>query len=132
MFKKNNGPIGEKIDTLIGKSSNFEGTLKADGTVRVDGKFVGDIHAKEAIIIGEEGSLLGNITANDAIVSGTVEGNIHATNQLKINATGKVLGDIYVKSFIVEEKAIFEGNCKMADAVKIDKVTPLNSKSAKA
>lgn len=115
MFKKNESRVSEKIDTLVGKNTVFEGTLHADGTVRIDGEFKGDVHIKGNIIIGKEGAVLGNITANNVIVCGCVNGNVTSSNQLKIHSLGKVFGDILVSNFIIEEKAVFEGNCKMTD-----------------
>ncbi|KXG77187.1 bactofilin family protein [Thermotalea metallivorans] len=117
MFKKNDVPVAnhEKFDTLIGSNSHFEGTLTAEGTIRIDGLFKGDIQSKGNVIIGEEGKVCGNILANNIFNAGTIEGNATASGQLKIAATGKLLGDIQVSSFIVEEKAIFEGKCSMKE-----------------
>lgn len=116
MFKKNETVISEKINTLIGQGSKFEGTLQADGTVRIDGEFVGDIHLKGDIIIGEGGKIIGNISANNIVNSGLINGNV-SVNQLKICSNGKLLGDISVKSLIVEEKAILDGKCKMQNEI---------------
>ncbi|SHJ52008.1 protein CcmA, bactofilin family [Geosporobacter subterraneus DSM 17957] len=134
MFKKSDSIPSEKVDTFIGKNSSFEGTLHAEGTIRIDGTFKGDLHIKGNVIIGEEGKITGNIDAYNIILSGSIEGNITASHQLKINATGKLYGDIQVSSFVVEEKAIFDGTCKMKDSNIQDKnITPLkNSKTAKA
>ncbi len=134
MFKKNDVIPSEKIDTFIGRNSSFEGTIHAEGTIRIDGTFKGNLQIKGNVIIGEEGNVTGNIDAHNVILSGNVEGNITASHQLKINATGKLQGDIMVSSFIVEEKAIFQGTCKMKDSNIQDKnIVPLkNNKTAKA
>ena len=113
MFKKSETISSEKINTLIGHGTRFEGSLHASGTIRIDGEFQGDIHLKGDIIIGEEGKIVGNINANNIVNSGMIQGNITTANQLKICSNGKVLGDIQVKSLIVEEKANFDGKCKM-------------------
>lgn len=132
MFKKNNIVSNEKVDTLIGKTSKFEGKLDADGTVRIDGEFIGNISVKGDVIIGEEGKMFGDISANNVIVSGCVEGNINTSNQLKLNATGKILGDIHVSNLVVEDHAIFEGKCTMQNVSNEDNVSKLNTKKAKA
>ncbi|MBB6215654.1 cytoskeletal protein CcmA (bactofilin family) [Anaerosolibacter carboniphilus] len=135
MFKKSDSSVSqiERFDTLIGTNSNFEGKLTADGTIRIDGHFQGDIFAKGNVFIGEEGKVLGNITAKDIYNSGTIEGNVTALGQLKITSTGNLFGDIHVASFVVEEKAIFEGKCSMKDASQHDeKVKKLDIKKANA
>lgn len=110
--KKNNISTGS-VDTLIGKNSVFEGKMTTSGLLRVDGKYTGDINVKGDIIIGVEGIVSGNITSNNIEISGKVIGNIVTSEQLKICSSGTVNGDINVKSFIVEDKAIFEGQCSM-------------------
>ncbi|QEK11920.1 polymer-forming cytoskeletal protein [Crassaminicella thermophila] len=132
MFKKNNTISNERVDTLIGKSSNFEGKLNAEGTVRIDGQFKGDISVDGDVILGVEGKMFGDISANNVIVSGIIEGNVTASNLLKLNATGKILGDIHVSSLIVEDKAVFEGKCTMKNVSSTDNVSTLNTKKAKA
>ncbi|MFZ5968162.1 MAG: bactofilin family protein [Bacillota bacterium] len=131
MFKKNETIISEKIDTLIGKNSSFEGILHADGTVRIDGQFKGEIHIKGDLIVGEEGKITGNVHANNTVVSGTVIGNINVSNQLRINSNGKVLGDVDVFSLIVQEKAIFDGKCKMQNADATDNILNIKEKHQK-
>ncbi|WZL71600.1 polymer-forming cytoskeletal protein [Clostridiaceae bacterium 35-E11] len=132
MFKKSDMTVNEKFDTLIGKNSKFEGKLDAEGTVRIDGEFHGNIKVIGDLIVGEEGKMLGDVSASNIIISGIVEGNIIASNQLTITNTATVLGDIHITSLIVEEKAIFQGQCTMKKEVIDDNVSTLNSKIAQA
>lgn len=111
--KKNNNISTGSVDTLIGNNAVFEGTMTTSGLLRVDGKYTGDINVKGDIIIGSDGIVNGNITTNNIEISGKVMGNIVTSGQLKICSSGTVNGDINVKSFIVEDKAIFEGQCTM-------------------
>lgn len=113
MIKKKKGVSSQAFDTLIGKNASFEGSFKTTGLLRIDGKFNGDIDVSGDIIVGKEGKITGNIKANNIEISGIVNGNIICTEQLKICSTGKLLGDIEVESFIVEEKGVFDGKCKM-------------------
>jgi len=112
MFGKNDNRV-DRIDTLIGKSTTIEGKIEAQGTIRLDGTLKGDMVVEGSIIIGEGAKVTGNLNCSNVFVSGIVEGNITCKDQLRITSTGKVIGDIDVKNFIVDENAIFEGNCKM-------------------
>ncbi|MCT4607256.1 MAG: polymer-forming cytoskeletal protein [Marinisporobacter sp.] len=132
MFGKNNTTSHEKVDTLIGKNSKFEGKLNADGTIRIDGEFVGNISVKGDVILGKEGKMVGDISAMNVIVSGSVEGNITTENQLKLNPSGKVIGDIHVSSLVVEDQALFEGKCTMKNISTSDNVSKLNPKNKEA
>ena len=104
---------GEKMDTLIGKGTSFEGTVNAEGTIRLDGKVHGGLNITGNLIVGEEGAVKGNIKAENAFIAGVVEGNVIATSQLHITHTAKLIGDITVKNVIIDEGAVFVGNCKI-------------------
>ncbi|MGB9780568.1 bactofilin family protein [Caldanaerobacter sp.] len=103
----------EKIDTVIGKNTFFEGTIRSEGTLRIDGNFTGQIETKGNVIIGEGAKVEANISSDNVVVSGEVKGNILAKGQLKITSTGKVYGDIEVQNLMIEEGAIFDGKSKM-------------------
>jgi cytoskeletal protein CcmA (bactofilin family) len=66
------------IHTLIGKGSEFDGKLSFEGQVRIDGKFTGQIHTKDVLVIGEGARVQAEITAGTVIINGIVEGNIRA------------------------------------------------------
>lgn len=127
MFGKNDNRI-DRIDTLIGKSTTIEGKIEAKGTIRLDGNLNGDMVVEGSIIIGEGAKVVGNIDCSNVFVSGIVEGNILCKDQLRVTSTGKVIGDIDVKNFIVDENAIFEGNCKMRGNSNTIKDTPVIEK----
>lgn len=112
--KKSSSSIStDKIDTLVGKNTTIEGSLSAEGTVRVEGKLNGDVVLTGNLIVGEEGYIKGNIKADSVVLSGIVEGNITVNNHLHITSCAKLTGDIDAKSIIIDEGAIFNGNCKM-------------------
>lgn len=104
---------GEKLDTIIGKGTTFEGTINAEGTVRLDGRVQGGIIISGNLIVGEEGSVKGNIRTENAFVAGVIEGNVTATCQLHITSTARLIGDITIKSIIIDEGGVFVGNCKI-------------------
>lgn len=103
----------ERVDTLIGRGTNLEGTINAEGTVRLDGKVHGGLNVAGNIIVGEEGAVKGNIKAENAFIAGVIEGNVIATSQLHLTHTARLVGDITVKNVIIDEGAVFIGNCKI-------------------
>ena len=44
-------PSGE-INTLLGRGTSFEGKLTFEGTVRIDGRLVGEIFSDDVLVIG--------------------------------------------------------------------------------
>jgi cytoskeletal protein CcmA (bactofilin family) len=102
-----------RIDTIIGPSSNIEGKISATGTVRIDGKYTGDIFTDEDVLIGENGVLNGNINARNVSISGKVDGNVFCKGLLEIFPSGHLDGDIEVSKISISDGAIYKGNCNM-------------------
>src|SRR5689334_12729255 len=98
MFKKLNKeqPLEinqQEISTVIGEGYVFTGELQGTSVIRIEGKIVGNVNVDGGIILGEKGTVEGDINTKSAIVYGTINGNIKTT-QLEIKKTGYVNGDI--------------------------------------
>ena len=102
----------EKVDTLIGPSTTIDGTIRAAGTLRINGNVTGELIVTGNVIIGDSSTIQGNINAENVYIAGTVNGNITATGQLQLTSTAKVIGDVDVKNIIIDEGAVFDGHCK--------------------
>ena len=102
----------QSIATLISEGCVLDGNLKAPSYARIDGSITGDVTVDEGLILGEKGSILGNVVTKDMVIYGTVTGNIN-TNTLEIRATGKVTGEIKTQTLLVENGAIYNGNLSM-------------------
>lgn len=119
----------QSISTLISEGSILDGNLKAPAYARIDGQITGDIMVDEGLIIGEKGSILGNIFTKEVVVYGTVTGNVQV-NALEIKATGKITGEIRTQTLQVENGAVYNGclsmtqNNKLAQTHKLHKHEP--------
>lgn len=108
------GQVQEKISTLIGVGTVFNGDFIVQDTMRVDGTINGNCTSKGTLILGEEGKIVGNISAQNIFISGEVKGDIVSTGKLEVLSTGKVTGDIRARKLVVDEDAYFDGRCTMA------------------
>jgi cytoskeletal protein CcmA (bactofilin family) len=113
MLGRKNTAFKGDLGTFIGANAVFEGNIELGGTIRVDGKIIGNLNIDGDAFIGSDALVKGNIRAKNVHLAGTVEGNIRADGILKILSTAKLYGDIEVKSFVTDEGAIFEGKCSM-------------------
>jgi cytoskeletal protein CcmA (bactofilin family) len=102
----------QSISTLISEGSVFNGNLKAPAYARIDGQITGDVIVDEGLILGEKGSVHGNIITKEMVVYGNVNGNIQ-TNSLEIKASGKVNGEIKTQTLTVENGAVYNGSLSM-------------------
>ena len=98
---------------LIGEGTSFEGKLKSQGSVRVDGRVVGEIDAQEAVSVGLTGEVQGNITGKNITVGGKVKGSLTAQDKLVFLPQAVVQGDIRATKLVVDEGAVFDGKCSM-------------------
>jgi cytoskeletal protein CcmA (bactofilin family) len=119
MFGKKETPDRKDmaLDSLIGDNIKVIGKIQGGGNLRIDGVVEGDIIYDGDIVIGEEGRVEGNISCDNVCIAGTVRGNVECNEVLNLLSTGKLSGDVQVSSFIVNENAIFEGNCKMEKGI---------------
>ncbi|MFC1478463.1 polymer-forming cytoskeletal protein [Candidatus Margulisiibacteriota bacterium] len=101
------------VDTVIGEQAKVEGVLHSQGSLRIEGVVIGEIHAQGEVFIGEKSKVEASIFGRRVTVAGEVKGTIEAVNGLEIVATGKVYGDIIGDRLIVEEGAVYRGNVNM-------------------
>ena len=47
------------------------------------------------------------------MVGGTVEGEMNSDGRIEVASTGRITGNIRTKSLIVDENAVFQGQCIM-------------------
>lgn len=102
-----------KLDTIIGKGATVNGSIKTEGTLRIDGKLEGEINVAGDLIIGETGIVNADVEAQNLTVSGMVKGNIKASGKLDLQASGKIFGDITVKDLAVAQGALLQGEVCM-------------------
>lgn len=114
MFKGKKHTIDPNTtDTLIGEGSVFEGNIKSEATIRVEGQITGDITCSGDVIISEKGVVKSDIIARNVVIAGKVYGEITAQEKISIIASGQLYGNLYTQSFTIEEGGVFEGTSKM-------------------
>lgn len=104
---------GGEINAFLGMGSDFSGKLTFDGTVRLDGKYSGEIFSNGILVIGETAKVQADIEVETLILSGELKGNISAKGRVEIHAPGKLYGNINSPVVVIDEGVTFEGNCSM-------------------
>jgi cytoskeletal protein CcmA (bactofilin family) len=99
--------------SLLGAGTTFEGKIKTDGSIRIDGTLVGEVHAKASAAVGTGGVVEGSVNAKNVTVAGKVKGVITATDKLILEAKSVLHGDIRAARLVVDEGAMFDGKCNM-------------------
>ena len=101
------------LTAFIDQGSEFEGKLSFRDTVRIDGRFRGEISSENTLIVGETGEIEATIRSNTVAISGTVNGDVHAAHKLVLHKTARIEGTIEAPSVVIEEGAVFNGQMKM-------------------
>jgi len=109
---------GGELNGFLDRGSSFKGELEFEDTMRIDGRFNGRITSKNELIIGESAHIEGDVHVGRVAISGTVVGRIVADQRVEIHRNGKVYSDIDTPALIIEEGAIFQGNCVMGEKSK--------------
>ncbi|HYB19577.1 MAG TPA: polymer-forming cytoskeletal protein [Thermodesulfobacteriota bacterium] len=108
MFSKSS----EKLESLIGIRTDFQGEFTVKGTLRVDGRVDGRVNA-DCVVLSETGFIKGEVIARKIIIGGKIEGILRAQEILEIKATGKILGEIFTNKICVTEGGEFNGKIEM-------------------
>jgi len=88
-----------------------DGNLYGLSSITISGVFFGDIDIEGALIITESGNLKGEAKADEAHIYGTLEGSITTRGNVHIYSGSRVISDISSLSLIIEEDAVFKGQC---------------------
>ncbi len=102
-----------EMGALLGKGSRFEGKLTFEGTVQIDGEFIGEITSTGSLILGENAQVDGTVRIGSAVLSGSFRGTLQTQGTLELKSSARVTGDLIVANLIVEKGAFFEGTVKM-------------------
>ena len=118
----------EEVKAFLGEGTEFNGLLSFEGTVRIDGKFEGEVVSKDTLILGNSAVMNAEVSVGIIIVRGKIAGNIVASKKIEIRSDGEVIGNIKTPLLFIEEGAILDGKCEMIKKDK--KVTVLPTKDS--
>lgn len=117
MFSKTADPTAAPPRPVMGASSNNRSVLSADlkitgditssGAVDVMGEVDGTITA-HTLIIGAEGRVNGDVSAQTVEVKGRLEGRV-ASHDFTLRAAAQVTADIGYTTLVIESGAQIEG-----------------------
>ncbi len=101
------------VVAFLGRGTEFSGKLILNGSIRIEGVFKGEIVGGGILTIGEGARIEASVTVGHLIVHGNVEGNLEAKERLEICSSGKVQGNIRTPVLVIQEGALFVGDCQM-------------------
>ena len=101
------------IIAFVGEEVTFKGTIRYQGTVRVDGRLEGEIYTDGNLIIGQKAVIMAKIEAGMVTCQGQITGEIVAKKLVKLLSPAIFDGTITTPMFSMDEGVMFNGSCNM-------------------
>ncbi len=98
---------GPRAASFMGGDLVFEGNLRGDGELHVDGLVRGDVVIGR-LTLGERGSVEGSVSAETAEIHGRIIGSVTA-RRVVLHPGAQVEGDITHEELTIEAGALFQG-----------------------
>ena len=90
----------------------IEGKIEGGGSVRVAGKFKGDVNVQGDLTIESGAKLTGSVRADKVTIAGELEGNVEQSSHVDVLQTGVVIGDLKAGSVTVATGARMRGQAE--------------------
>ena len=108
--------LGDVV-SIIGPGMKITGDCESDGTIRVEGSIEGSVKAAKSVVVGKDGLVVGDVTTQDAIIAGRVNGSVTAESRVELQASCRIQGDIRSRRVKLEEGGQIDGALHMGASV---------------
>jgi cytoskeletal protein CcmA (bactofilin family) len=99
-------------ESLIAADITIEGKIEGGGSVRIAGKFKGDVKVQGDLTIEAGAKLTGGVRADKVAIAGELEGNVEQASRVDLLSTGVVIGDLKAGSLTVAAGARMRGQAE--------------------
>jgi cytoskeletal protein CcmA (bactofilin family) len=99
-------------ESVIAPDITIEGKIEGSGSVRVAGKFKGDVNVQGDLTIEDGAKLTGSVRADKVTIAGELEGNIEESSRVDLQQTGALTGDLKAGSLTVAAGARMRGKAE--------------------
>ena len=100
---------GPSHESLIAADLTIEGKIEGTGSLRIAGKFKGDVSVQGDLTIEPGAKLTGGVRAKRVVISGELEGNIEGAVLVELQQGGALVGDVKAGSLTVAPGARMRG-----------------------
>lgn len=99
--------------SIIASGTTIAGDVRTDGTVKIEGEVLGNVHAGQQVLLARGSRVKGDVETREAVIGGLVEGAIRAAERVEIQATATVQGDIVTQRIVIAEGGQVNGGLEM-------------------
>jgi len=116
-----------KPNTIV-EGTTIKGDVSTNGDFRIDGQLNGSIRCQGKIVVGQTGSIDGEIVCQNADLSGIVNAKVTVEELLTLKATARLKGEVNTNKLSIEPGATFTGTCNMDGGAKKPGTTHIDEK----
>ena len=109
MFSKSRNK-NNNLPSIISADTQFHGNISSQGEVQIDGRVIGDIHAK-ILTIHENAHIEGNVIAEELNLHGHIIGNVHA-GVVHMFLKSHIEGNVTHEHIAINAGAFINGKCQ--------------------
>ena len=99
-------------ESVIASDLTIEGKIEGGGSVRIAGKFKGDVNVQGDLTIEAGAKLTGSVRADKVTIAGELEGNVIGAARVDLMQTAIVIGDLKARSLAVAAGATMRGKAE--------------------
>src|SRR5881409_2828667 len=104
-------------ESLIAADITIEGKIEGGGSVRIAGKFKGDVSVQGDLTLEAGAKLTGGVRANKVMIAGELEGNVVEASHVDFLQTAVVTGDLKAGSVTIAAGARMRGKAEFGPDV---------------
>lgn len=107
----------QEDEKVVEISAQMQGSLVFNDPInlKINGEFKGSLETKGTLSIGSAAIITANITGDNIVIAGKINGDIAANKMLTLMPTTVLTGNIVTPKLNIVEGAIFQGNCNMLE-----------------
>ncbi len=99
--------------TFISDGTQILGDIKVEHDLRIEGYLKGTVDVGGMLVLGPTGKIEGQVQARSATVAGQIIGNLRGFDKIVLESKSILMGDLNTRELVINEGAIFQGNCSM-------------------
>lgn len=107
--------------TVLSLGFELTGDIVATNDIRADGVLRGNIFTDKKVVVGEQASITGDISADEISISGEVIGDLYINGETTIHATAKVSGNLLTNQIYIHKGAQLNSSIRTQSTESIKK-----------
>jgi len=102
-----------ELNAFLGVGTEYRGKLDFVGTVRIDGRFEGEISTEGDLVLGRKAHITGTVRVGRLTSCGRIDGDVVVLEHTVLEATSVLNGSLHTPVLTVERGAVIEGGVTM-------------------